>query len=909
MSVSSPARFAKQPLVPIALSFALGILAYHAFANPKLAVSAVLCALVLCLCASRVYRRVSTIAVVCLLVSFWCAGYVAAFIESRSVSTDRLVRLFEEGVVTLDAPVELTGRLEGEPESAPGGIYLNLVPEEIRSRGVERSATGNVLLLAHLSDQSVQKEYDALQLHHGARIRVMTELDRDDDYRNPGVMPFTEYLERKNYDATGVIKSPLLIERLPDARVFLPEAWVYDWRARVEREFDHHFSPETAGILDAALLGNRNKISRDVADRFREGGTFHVLVIAGLHIGFIAGLLFLLMRRVTRNRGIQFLSVVTIVFVYSLAVGAQIPVVRAALVFSLGIFAPLVWRRANSLNIIAGASLVLLVWRPSDLFDPSFQLTFLSVVSIVAIAMPIITKMQAVGSWRPTHETPYPPTSPAWFQELSELLFWSERSWKAEMQASNIRYRLFKTKWASRLERCHLQRPLRYALAAVMLSASVQLGMLPLLVIYFHRVSFASLVLNIFVGLAMVVLAFAALAATLIAQVSSSAAQPFMFLAEKTERLMVHLIDPLNRLGVAAIRLPHYHGLGVFIYGLYFLALGFLLLALARWNPLRASVFTGATTGRARPSHVKLAAALFGLCFGAIFFHPFSGPRPDGKLHVDYLDVGQGDSALLTMPDGTTMLIDGGGRPNIDWNRADVLDADERFERDTRSIGERVVSEYLWSRGLDHVDYIVPTHADADHIDGLNDIANNFRVRGAIVARTPASDREYLRFAQTMKSAGVPIEKIGAGDVMRLGDVAIDVVWPPPSDEANAPWRNNDGAVLRVLYGNQAFLFTADIEKEAEARILQAQTELRSNVVKVAHHGSRTSSTESFIEATRASLAIISVGRTSIFGHPHREVVERWRASGARVMTTGEKGTISVVTDGTRLSISTFVSP
>src|SRR5205823_8194676 len=133
----------------------------------------------------------------------------------------------------------------------------------------------------------------------------------------------------------------------------------------------------------------------------------------------------------------------------------------------------------------------------------------------------------------------------------------------------------------------------------------------------------------------------------------------------------------------------------------------------------------------------------FALLLTVVLFHPLSGARADGILHIDFLDVGQGDSALITTPDGTTLLIDGGGRPNIDWNASD--DAEPAFERDTGSIGERVVSEYLWSLGLDRVDYILPTHADADHIDGLNDVARNFKVRGAIVEIGRASCRERVK--------------------------------------------------------------------------------------------------------------------------------------------------------------------
>jgi competence protein ComEC len=254
------------------------------------------------------------------------------------------------------------------------------------------------------------------------------------------------------------------------------------------------------------------------------------------------------------------------------------------------------------------------------------------------------------------------------------------------------------------------------------------------------------------------------------------------------------------------------------------------------------------------------------------------------------------------MPDGTTLLVDGGGRPNIKQ-----ADDESIFERDSRSIGESVVSQYLWSRGIDRVDYILATHADADHIDGLNDVARNFKVRGAIVARTPADDPEYTRFADTMKEAGVPVEKIGAGDVLRFGDVSARVLWPPPTRDETAPSRNNDSIMLLIRYGEKSFLLTGDIEKEGEAAVLSEGANLKSDLVKVAHHGSKTSSVAAFVAGAHPSLAIISVGRTSMFGHPNKEVVERWRASGAEVMTTGQRGTISVVTDGQTLMVSTFV--
>jgi competence protein ComEC len=230
------------------------------------------------------------------------------------------------------------------------------------------------------------------------------------------------------------------------------------------------------------------------------------------------------------------------------------------------------------------------------------------------------------------------------------------------------------------------------------------------------------------------------------------------------------------------------------------------------------------------------------------------------------------------------------------------------FERDARSIGEAVVSEYLWWRGLDQVDYILATHADADHMEGLNDVARNFSVRAALVARAPAGDPEYARFAQTARRQGIPIYQLERGDVFRFGETEATVLWPTRTDDVNAPSRNDDSLVLRLRFGDQTFLFTGDIERGAEAALASAPEDLRSDVVKVAHHGSRTSSTQGFVRATHPSVAVISVGLNSIFGHPHQGVVERWRASGAQVLTTGQSGTITVSTDGHDLKVETFVN-
>jgi competence protein ComEC len=376
--------------------------------------------------------------------------------------------------------------------------------------------------------------------------------------------------------------------------------------------------------------------------------------------------------------------------------------------------------------------------------------------------------------------------------------------------------------------------------------------------------------------------------------VSTSAAATLGSLANGINWLMLHSVDPFVSLGISSIRRPEYSNWLAALYAVYYTPLVILAVRLNDWHPLSSLMVKRGRLWLVMVTQVGLLAFLV--------VHPGSKTSAEGMLRVDFLDVGQGDSALVTMPDGTLFLIDGGGRP--EFNRDG--DAEEPFERDTRTIGEAVVSEYLWYRGFDSIDYVLATHGDADHIDGLNDIARNFQVRAALVGRTPSADAAYAKLSHTMDSNKVPIVRLGAGDLLRYGRATVEVLWPPLNTSDEATSKNNDSVVLLISFGERALLMTGDIESGTEAKLVQTGR-VRADVVKVAHHGSKTSSTAAFVDAVQAKWAIISVGQTSMFEHPDPMVVDRWRAAGAEVMTTGKSGTITLVTDGRDLKIESFV--
>jgi len=298
----------------------------------------------------------------------------------------------------------------------------------------------------------------------------------------------------------------------------------------------------------------------------------------------------------------------------------------------------------------------------------------------------------------PTAESPLPPFVPRPLRRFCEMLYWNDTEWKTENERQIWSATLFKSPYLKWLAAPNLQSIVAYIFEGLTVSLIVQIWMLPLLVIYFHRVSPSSVLLNLWVGLFLALESFSALIAVIMNGVSPWLARPLILTRELMNTLMMLVPSLMSENRLASFRLPVYPGVSKIIYAFYGIGVVIVAVRIFRWEPFRLGrrftrswVITSAAVG---------LTAVLGI---VIMQHPFSAPRPDGKLKVDFLDVGQGDSALVTFPNGETMLVDGGGR--VDYRDDDDDEGD--FEPDVPRIGESVVSEFLWEKGYSRVDYMV----------------------------------------------------------------------------------------------------------------------------------------------------------------------------------------------------------
>lgn len=752
---------------------------------------------------------------------------------------------------------------EGEVREAPFGGSRQVVEvetEEVAQAGQWKPFRAGVRLAVYTREAD---EYDASgapvpmrAYRYGERLRLMAKLRRPRNFRNPGAFDYRGYLADRGITLLGSARNST-IEVLPG----FTGSRLEQVRERVHRsivaKIHQLWRPEDAALVDAAVIGESAFLTPDTKMDFQRSGTYHILVVSGMNVSILAFVIFWTMRHLRMGDGVASLLTVILSVGYALVTDVGPPVWRAVLMLSIYLGVRLLYRERSMLNALGAAALGVMAADPKALLGPSFQLTFLAVFIIAAIAAPLL---EATSQ-------PY----------LKGLRFLGSVGYDRTLVPRVAQMRLDLRLIAGRMKSLFGERG---SLAAVgggahlllttvellSVSALMQVGLALPMAYYFHRATVMGIPANaLAVPLTGLLMPSAALAVALSYMWLPLAKVPGLVAAFALHGIAgtVHWLGGM-RIADHRVAMPE---AGTIAVASCALAVAMLL----AWRR-RVEALAGV---------LLLTAA--GLWVSTRVPTPFLRP---GTLEMTAIDVGQGDSLLLVSPEGKTLLVDTGGPAGGQHSEFDY--------------GENVVSPYLWERRISHLDVVAITHAHSDHIGGIHAVLNNFRPRELWVGALPQTPAVLDTLAYA-KSLGVKVVERRDLETFAFGGMQVEVFSPPMDWHASTQARNNDSLVMRFRYRDASVLLEGDAERLMEQRMV-ATHDLRADLLKVGHHGSATSTTPEFIDAVQPRWAVISVGEGNSFGHPRRETLQQLQAHGTATYRTDWNGAVSFYLDGKSVS-------
>ena len=587
---------------------------------------------------------------------------------------------------------------------------------------------------------------------------------------------------------------------------------------------------QDAAAIFAMLFGGYQGIRPELLEAFTITGIVHILSVSGSHITLMAGTANIVGRFLHMSPRATAALATGVILFYSLLAGAIPPVIRSALMGILTLLALTAGRERDAQHILGLVALGLLLYSPLWLFDISFQLSFGATAGLLYLAPPL-------------------------------------------------------------RERLRKKLPV-FVADSLAVTIGAQLSVLPIIAWYFNVLSLSSLLANLVIAPIVEWIIVAGLLAGLLASLLPLAGKMIFLMASVVLGLVYELSRWVAALPGSQIYMPTFSWWGGM---LYYMGLGWLIIGDEYRKRLLSCVgskYLLAMGQKLRDSKGWQAISLLGML--AVVFYCWQMGCNNKEMQVHFIDVGQGDSALVITPHGRAFMVDTGG-----------------VREGSYDIGSRVDVPYLLHYGVEKLDYIFLTHAHDDHAGGVKGILTKIPVGAIGIGHEGAGD--YLQTFGTgelgkIKKLLVPLQE---GSSIELDGVRIDMLYSPESrkvQESQLQATGNEFSnLIRVSYGEASFLFTGDLVAEQEQQVLANGTNVASTVLKVGHHGSRTSSSQEFLTAVNPGWAVISCGYNNSFGHPHKEILNRLTScTKAKILRTDQQGAIVFRTDGKSIKVENF---
>ena len=767
---------------------------------------------------------------------------------------------FEKKYNILEGEKEIKAVVITEPENIEYKYRYTIRVESIKVNGNEIDI-GNIKLYldVKIKDTKYMPKF-------GDKILIKGEIKIPDSSRNYKGFDYREYLKTKKIFGTIESSSISILEK--ECLNFI-EKFVNNVQNSMKKNLNKILDEEESSLCIGILIGDRTNISEEIENDFKQSNLTHMLAVSGSHIVYIINGLTILLSKTSKKLS----KIIIIIFLlfFIILTGFTSSVLRASFMGILVLISSIIYRKSDTLNNIGISSLIILIINPYIILDVGFILSFAGTLGIVLLS-PNINKLINII-----------------------INKFNKKMLKINNKKGKIREKKELNKLTNNKSiKIIIRYIIKYIFNSFSITLSANILIIPIMAFYFSTFSFTFWISNI---LAAPIMEMVTILGFIIYFISIICIP----IAEFLGIFLNLLLNILIKIAKFSSTIP---GSSIFIKTPYLISCIFFYTILSylynrnkinrlinkiinkksNTNKIMTKILNHKLKIKIQEIHnyilINKKKVVLIILFVFILVNLLDN-FVEKDLKIYFIDIGQGDSTLIQTPYGRNILIDGGGS-----------------EFGTYDIGENILLPYLLDRRINKLDYIVISHFDSDHVKGLFKVIEELDVSNVIISKQGEVSENFKKFQKIVSDKNINIMIVKKGDYITIDRLSYIEILFPEDKLINENILNNNSIVMKFVSGDFDMLFTGDIEKIAEDRLIELYkntNKLKADILKVAHHGSKTSSTEEFIELVKPEIGLIGVGKNNNFEHPNEEITERLENNNIQIYRTDECGEIIIV--------------
>lgn len=650
------------------------------------------------------------------------------------------------------------------------------------------------------------------EIEYGNKIKLEGTYIKPSKSRNYKGFDYSNYLKTENI--YGTIEQNGKIELIKEKNTNYLFINLYKVKNKIIKNINNKFPKETRGVFLGILLGDKNSIEEDVRQNFADSSLSHILAVSGTHISYVVICISVLFKKLKLNKNIRKILASLVLFMYLYLVDFSVSATRAVIMSTIVIMPMLFYRKQDTITTIALSSIIILINNPYSILNIGFLLSYGGTIGII----------------------------------------------------------LFVNKISIESKKDFFQRFKSYLKDICIVTISAQTIIMPIIIYYFNTISFTFIISNIIasliigpiimVGLVIIAISFFKI--------------PIISLIIKIYNILIAILmktaDIISKIPISKIYLKTPTTLEIiFYYSVVFLIVLLIYIKKSNRKFIKKIIQIDIYNLKSFFINNRNKVLIFISIISLISITSIKIPK---ELKINFIDVGQGDSCLITTPQNKKVLIDSGGSESYD-------------------VGKNVLLPYLLDKRITKIEYIMISHFDTDHCKGFEYVLENIKVKNVIISKQSEASENFKQIMKIIRKKRINLIIVQKGSKIKIDNfTTVDII--SPQSENIADNMNDNSIVAKLEAYNFSILFTGDASEKIEKELIKEKINLKSDILKVSHHGSRTGTSEEFLKSVKPKIALIGVGENNKFGHPTEDVIKRLTENKVKIYRTDTDGEISI---------------